>query len=73
MNHWLWWRRLSRYRDPKGRDAWEKILFGSDVGADEIHDVMNDYQNVFDTLNLKPSIRKKIMGETAAKLLGIKK
>lgn len=73
LNRWLWWRPDSRYRDPLKRDAWEKILFGSDVGAEEIHDVMNDYQNIFDTLDMKASIRKKIMGETAAKLLGIKK
>jgi hypothetical protein len=70
---YLWWRRDSRYRDPKGRDAWEKILFGSDVGAHEIHDVMNDYQNVMDTLRIKPGIRRKIWGDTAARLLKIRK
>jgi len=32
------------YRDPEGRYAWEKIVFGSDVPYNEIEDVMNDYQ-----------------------------
>jgi len=72
LNRWLWWKPDTRYRDPKRRDAWEKILFGSDVPADEIHDVMNDYRNVMETLDLKPSIRRKIWGETAARILGIK-
>ncbi|HUW55787.1 MAG TPA: amidohydrolase family protein [Planctomycetota bacterium] len=72
LNHWLWWKPNTRYRDPKRRDAWEKILFGSDVPADEIHDVMNDYRRVMDTLKIKEHIRRKIWGDTAAKILGIK-
>lgn len=72
LARWLWWRRDSRYRDPKRRNAWEKILFGSDVPAEEIRDVMNDYRHVMDTLKIKQSIRKKIWGDTAAKLLRIK-
>ena len=68
----LWWRRNSRYRDPKKRDAWEKIVFGSDVPANEIHDVMNDYRVVMETLDIKPDIRRKIWGETAARILGIR-
>jgi predicted TIM-barrel fold metal-dependent hydrolase len=73
LNHWLWWRPDSRYRDPLRRSAWEKILFGSDVPASEIHDLVSDYKRVFDTLNFDESLRRKIMGETAARLLGIKK
>lgn len=73
LDRWLWWRKDSRYRDPKGRDAWEKILFGSDVPAGEIHDVMNDYRRVMDALNIRQSIRRKIWGKTAARLLGITK
>ena len=72
LNRWLWWKPDTRYRDPKRRDAWEKILFGSDVPADEIHDVMNDYRNLMEALDLKPHIRRKIWGETAARILGIR-
>ena len=73
LGPYLWWRKNSRYRDPKKRDAWEKILFGSDVPAEEIHDVMNDYQKLMDHYQLSPGLRRKIWGETAAKILGIKK
>jgi len=73
IGHWLWWRKDSPYRDPKRRDAWEKIVFGSDVGAGEIHDVMNDYRRVMDVLKLSERIRRKVWGETAARILGMKK
>ncbi|HUU42771.1 MAG TPA: amidohydrolase family protein, partial [Planctomycetota bacterium] len=73
LNHWLWWRPDSRYRDPLKRSAWEKILFGSDVPAEEIYDVRDDYKRVMDTLNFSDELRRKIWGETAAKLLGIGK
>jgi len=73
LGPYLWWRADSRYRDPKKRDAWEKILFGSDVAADEIHDVMNDYRKVMDHFKLSASLRRKIWGDTAAKILGIRK
>ena len=73
LGPYLWWRANSRYRDPKKRDAWEKILFGSDVPASEIHDVMNDYRKVMDHYKLSASLRRKIWGDTAAKILGIRK
>jgi predicted TIM-barrel fold metal-dependent hydrolase len=72
LNHWLWWRPDSRYRDPLRRSAWEKIVFGSDVPAKEIYDVRDDYKRVMDALNLSDGLRRKIWGETAARILGIK-
>ena len=68
----LWWTPESRYRDPSGRHAWEKIVFGSDVDAEEIEDVMKDYRKVMDELNLSPEIQRKVFGGTMAEILGIK-
>lgn len=68
----LWWNRFTRYRDPDGRDAWEKIVFGSDVAYYETHDVLHDYDNLFRTLKLSNEIKWKILGETASKMYGIK-
>ena len=67
----LWWNRFTRYRDPNGRDAWEKIVFGSDVAYYETHDVLHDYQTVFEALNLSDEIRWKILGGTTAAMYGI--
>lgn len=59
------------YRDPEGRYAWEKIVFGSDVPYNEIEDVMNDYRKVMGTLKIDKEIQRKVFGETMAKILGI--
>jgi len=67
----LWWTPTSRYRDPLGRYAWEKIVFGSDVPYDEIEDVLNDYKNVMAELNLPQEIQEKVLGGTMADILGI--
>jgi predicted TIM-barrel fold metal-dependent hydrolase len=67
----LWWTPYTRYRDPDGRDAWEKIVFGSDVAYWETQDVLSDYDHVMRELHLSDDIRRKIMGETAAKIYGL--
>ncbi|MBN1670367.1 MAG: amidohydrolase family protein [Kiritimatiellae bacterium] len=67
----LWWNSTTRYRDPNGRDAWEKILFGSDVPHYEAHDVLHDYDNVIRALNLSDEIRWRILGGTAAEIYRI--
>lgn len=65
----LWWRRDSQYRDPWGRDAWEKIVFGTDVPYFLMEDVMNDYRNCMDLLGVPPDIQKGVWGDTMAKIL----
>ena len=67
----LWWNRFTRYRDPEGRDAWEKIVFGSDVAYHETHDVLSDYDKVIRALDLSDEIRRQILGGTAARIYGI--
>jgi len=67
----LWWTPASRYRDPEGRHAWEKIVFGSDVPACEIGDVLNDYRKTMDALNVPAEVREKVLGGTMAEILGI--
>ena len=67
----LWWTPFTRYRDPDGRDAWEKIVFGSDVAYWETRDVLSDYDHVIRELHLSEDIRWKILGGTAAKIYGL--
>ncbi len=67
----LWWTPTTRYRDPLGRDAWEKIVFGSDVSQDEIGDVLNDYKRVMTELNLPTNIQTGVLGNTMATILGL--
>jgi len=65
----LWWRADSPYRDPLGRDAWEKITFASDVPYSQIHDLINDYTLLMDHLKLPQHLREKIWHKTAESLL----
>ena len=65
----LWWKDNVQYG--KGRNPWHKILFGTDVSIDMMEDVMNDYNNLMETLGLEEDERKAIMGENAARSLGL--
>ena len=65
----LWWTPKTRYRDPEGRYAWEKILFGTDVLYNEIEEVMEDYKRVLNMLEIDQKIQEKIFGNTMAKIL----
>ncbi|MFQ6079508.1 MAG: amidohydrolase family protein [Thermodesulfobacteriota bacterium] len=65
----LWWTKTSCYRDPWGRDAWEKIIFGSDVPYDEIEDAMNDYKRTMAALGVREEIQKKVFGDTMQRIL----
>ncbi len=67
----LWWTETSQYRDPEGRHAWEKIVFGSDVAIDMIEDVVDDYQRTMDGIGLRQDLQAAVLGNTAARLLGI--
>ncbi len=67
----LWWTETTQYRDPEGRHAWEKIVFGSDVAIEMIEDVMNDYQRTMDAIELRPDLKEAVFGNTMAKLLGL--
>lgn len=69
----LWWTKTTRYRDPLQREAWEKIVFGSDVPYNEIEDVLNDYKRTMDALNIEKEIQEKAFGNTMAEILGIEK
>ena len=65
----LWWTPTTRYRDPLGRHAWEKIVFGSDVPAAEIEDVLNDYKRTMAALNLAQELQSKVLHGTMARIL----
>ena len=58
----LWWTETSQYRDPEGRHAWAKIVFGSDVEIRLIEDVMNDFQRTMDAIGLARSARRRCSG-----------
>jgi predicted TIM-barrel fold metal-dependent hydrolase len=67
----LWWTPTTFYSDAEGRYAWEKIVFGSDVSPEFVKDVLHDYEQTMDSLNLLPELREKVLYGTMARLLGL--
>jgi len=51
--------------------AFIKIVFGSDVGLDEIESVVNQYRALFDACGVPERTRRMIMGGTLAQMLGL--
>ena len=70
----LWWggEQLYHYKGLDNKDPFEKIVFGGDVPYSLIEDTRNDYQNLMNELELSPAIQEKVMGGTAAEILGLK-
>ena len=67
----LWWGEDEIYKDALGRVAFEKIVFGTDVSPSKMQEVYDDYQRLFDAIELDADVRAKVMGGTMAGLLGI--
>jgi predicted TIM-barrel fold metal-dependent hydrolase len=68
----LWWTPTGVVRSPDGTDAWQKILFGSDVEAARVAEVVQDYETLMNRLNLRPELREAVRYGTAARVLGLK-
>ena len=53
-------------------NAWDKVLFGTDIlSLDELIPSKQFHDRMIDQLNLPAATRRKIYGETAARLLGL--
>lgn len=69
----LWWSETGQYRDPEGRHPWHKIVFGSDVGVNQIADVVEDYQRTMDAIGVRADVQEAVFGGTVARLLGLER
>jgi len=68
----LWWDKPGHpYQGHGGKHPFEKIVFGTDVPHEWMADVYNDYQRLMDGMDVPPQYREKIMGGTAAAILGL--
>jgi len=67
----LWWKQDEQYAGPANQGAWDSICFGSDVAHDKIQEVVEDYQRIFDALDLSRQTQEDVFFNNAAKLLNI--
>jgi predicted TIM-barrel fold metal-dependent hydrolase len=68
----FWWGRTARYGNVGyGIPPYQKIIFGTDVGPEEVEDIYGDYQRVLAYLEVSAEDRRMIMGGTAERLFGV--
>ena len=67
----LWWTQDTAYKSPDRTGAWQKIVFGSDVHASQVADVINDYEKVMTDLEMDSDLREAVWYGTGAKILGL--
>lgn len=67
----FWWADNEQYGGMGDKHPYEKIVFGTDVSADMMEDVMNDHRAFLDHVQMSPEHREMIMGGTAANIFGL--
>ncbi|GAG33296.1 unnamed protein product, partial [marine sediment metagenome] len=60
----LWWNETTEYGSPYWSNAWEQIVFGTDVVAEKMYDVLNDYENLLESLNIPERLQSCVFYET---------
>ena len=65
----LWWDETTEYGSPVWSSAWDQIIFGTDVSAEKMHDVLADYNHLLDTLGISADLQDKVFYGTAAGIL----
>ncbi|MCM8769003.1 MAG: amidohydrolase family protein [Candidatus Omnitrophica bacterium] len=71
LSNLLWWKPNSPYHSPDNTSPWQKIVFGSDVVPEEVSDVINDYEKLFQTLRLPQKWQAFVWWKNAAKILNL--
>ena len=68
----LWWDKPDHpYQGDGGKSPFDKFLFGTDVAPEWMRDVHTDYKILMEKIEMPDSLRKKVMGETAAELYAL--
>ena len=65
----LWWDETTEYRSSVWTSAWEQIVFGTDVIASKMYDVLADYENLLSTLKIPERLQSCVFYETGANIL----
>lgn len=69
---YLWWEGPTAHSSPDAVYAFEKLVFGTDEEPENLDACLARYEAMLNACSVPEASRKKIYGETMAKLLGIK-
>lgn len=69
---YLWWEGPTAHSSPDAVYAFEKLVFGTDEDPESLDSCLARYEAMLDACAVPEASRKKIYGETMAKILGLK-
>ena len=72
FKEYLWWEGPTAHSSPDAVYAFEKLVFGTDERPENLDACIARYEAMLDACDVPEVSRKKIYGETMAKILGIK-
>lgn len=71
FKEYLWWEGPTAHSSPEAVYAFEKLVFGTDEPPANLDAVLARYEAMLDANDVPEASRRKIYGETMARLLGI--
>jgi uncharacterized protein len=72
FKEYLWWEGPTAHSSPDAVYAFEKLVFGTDEEPESLDACVARYEAMLDACGAPEASRRKIYGETLAKILGIK-
>lgn len=72
FKEYLWWEGPTAHSSPDAVYAFEKLVFGTDEEPENLDACLERYEAMLDACGVPEPSRRKIYGETLAKILGIK-
>ena len=71
FKEYLWWEGAGLHSSPDAVYAFEKLVFGTDEPPENLDIVIGRYEAMFEACGVPEPSRRKVYGETMAKILGI--
>lgn len=68
---YLWWQGPTMHSSPDAVYAFEKLVFGTDEPPDALDNMLARYEAMLQACDVPEASRRKIYGETMAKILGV--
>ncbi len=72
FKEYLWWEGPTQHSSPHAVYAFEKLVFGTDEPPEQIDNMLGRYEAMLNACGVPEASRKKIFGETMARILGMK-
>ena len=71
FKEYLWWEGPTAHSPPDAVYAFEKLVFGTDEAPEALDNMLGRYEAMLDACGVPEKSRRKIYGETMARLLGM--